>query len=171
MKAERITRTDRSGKPFEIGIGCPEDFALLLQMYRAFSPKPASQGLPPEDPETCRDWVKTLLGIGENLLAWNEGGVVAHVAVIPDAKGRSGELVIFVHQDHRNLGVGTELMRFTLEKFGHLGFDSVWLTVSLSNFIAIKLYRRLGFEFCDRDNCERMMSVKLRSGNEQHRGA
>jgi ribosomal protein S18 acetylase RimI-like enzyme len=70
--------------------------------------------------------------------------------------------VIFVDQNHRNLGIGTELTGFTLEKSMQLGFDSVWLTVNVSNFIAIKLYRKLGFIYCDMDNYERVMSVKLR---------
>ena len=53
--------------------------------------------------------------------------VIGHAALIPDVKGKSGELVIFVHQNHRNLGIGTELARFTLEKFGQLGFELAWL--------------------------------------------
>jgi len=162
MKPERVNRTDKTGKPFEIGISCAEDFPSLLEMYRIFSPKPASQGLPPEDPETCHNWVKKLFEIGENLLAWSGNTVIAHAALIPDMKGKSGEFVIFVDQNHRNVGIGTELTQFTLEKSGPLGFNSVWLTVNVSNFIAIKLYRKLGFEYCDMDKYERVMSIKLR---------
>ena len=161
MRPERIARTDKSGKPYEIGIGCADDFQSLLEMYRTFSPKPASQGLPPEDPETCHNWVKTLFEMGENLLAWRGGSVIGHVTLMPDRKGNSGELVIFVDQNHRGLGIGTELTRLTLEKFRQLGFDSVWLTVSVLNFVAIKLYRKLGFEYCDADNCERVMRIEL----------
>lgn len=165
MRPERITRTDKSGKLFEIGISCAEDFPSLLGMYRTFSPKPASQGLPPEDPETCQKWVKTLLGIGVNALAWRGDSIIGHAVVIPDVRAKSGELVIFVDQNHRNLGIGTELARFVLERFGHLGFDLVWLTVRVLNFIAIKLYRKVGFEFCDTDSYERVMAIKLRSGH------
>ena len=162
MRPERITKTDKSGKPFEIGISCAEDFPSLLEMYRTFSPKPVSQGLPPEDPETCENWVKTLFGTGMNVLAWRGDSVIGHVALIPDVKGKSGELVIFVDQNHRNLGIGTELARFILEKFRDLDFELVWLTVRVLNFIAIKLYRKIGFEFCDTDSYERVMAIKLR---------
>jgi len=161
MKPERIPRTDKTGKPFEIGISCAEDFSFLLEMYRFFSPKPASQGLPPEDPETCHNWVKKLFEIGENVLAWRGNHVIGHAALIPDLKGKSGEFVIFVDQNHRNVGIGTELTQFTLRKSGPLGFDSVWLTVNVSNFIAIKLYRKLGFKYCDMDKYERVMRIKL----------
>ena len=160
MKPERITRDDRSGEPFAIDIGCAEDFSFLLEMYRDFSPKPASQGLPPEDPETCHNWVKQLFEIGENLLAWRGNRVIGHAALVPDPGGRSAEFVIFIGQNHRNLGIGTELTRFTLQSSAQLGFDSVWLTVNISNFIAVKLYRKIGFEYCDRDKDERVMSIK-----------
>jgi len=108
-RPERIARTDKSGKPFEIGISCAEDLSSLLEMYRTFSPKPASQGLPPEDPETCQSWVKTLFRAGLNALAWRGDRVIGHAVLIPDVKGKSGELAIFVDQYHRNVGIGTEL--------------------------------------------------------------
>ncbi len=162
MRAERISKTDKAGKIFRLGIHGAEDFPSLLEMYRTFYPKPASQGLPPEDPETCENWLETLFRIGLNALAWREDSVIGHAAVIPDMKVKSGELVVFVDQNHRNLGVGTELARFILEKFGDLHFESAWLTVRVSNFIAIKLYRKVGFEFCDTDSYERVMAIKLR---------
>jgi RimJ/RimL family protein N-acetyltransferase len=161
MKLERITRTDKSGRPFAIGISCPEDLPSLLEMYRLFSPRPASQGLPPEDPETCYHWVKKLFEIGENLLAWRGDSVIGHASLVPDMKGRSVEFVIFVDQNHRNLGIGTELTRFALEKSRQLTFDLVWLTVNVSNAIAIRLYKKFAFEYCDMDQSERMMGVKL----------
>ncbi len=156
-------RIDKSGNPFQIGVGHGEDFQTLLEMYRTFAPKPASQGLPPEDPEVCKNWIKTLFEKGENTLAWREKRIVGHVSVIPDGTRKSGELVIFVHPNDRSRGVGTELMRYSLEELDRLGFELVWLTVRLLNFIAIKLYTKLGFEFCDIESYERVMAIKLRS--------
>lgn len=162
MELKHLIRIDKSGRPFKIGFSCAEDFLSLCEMYRTFSPKPASQGLPPEDLETCQNWVKNLFQIGENLLAWRGERVIGHAALIPDVNGKSGEFVVFVDQRHRNLGIGTELTQFTLDTFKQLGFESVWLTVNVTNFIAIKLYKKLGFEYCDMDSYERVMKVKLR---------
>jgi RimJ/RimL family protein N-acetyltransferase len=162
MNPKRIPKTDKAGSPFEIGISCAEDLSSLLEMYRVFSPKPASQGLPPEDPETCQSWVKKLFDTGQNLFAWRGESIVGHAALILDTKGKSGEFVIFVKQNHRNLGIGTELTRFALEKSRQLGLDSVWLTVNIRNFIAVKLYKKLGFEYYDTENSERVMSIKLK---------
>ena len=161
MKPNRTTRADKSGCSFAMGVCYPEDFQFLLEMYDHFSPKPASQGLPPEDSETCQNWVKNLFEIGENFLAWRGESVIGHVSLVPDRQGKSCEFVIFVHQDHRNLGIGTELTRFALERANQQGYDSVWLTVSISNSIAIKLYKKLGFEYYDRDGSERLMDIKF----------
>jgi len=144
-----------------MGICSSEDFPFLLEMYDHFCPKPASQGLPPEDPETCQNWVKNLFEIGENVLAWKGESIIGHVSLVPDRQGKLCEFVIFVDQDHRNLGIGTELTRFALERANRQGYDSIWLTVNVSNFIAIKLYKKLGFEYYDRDGSERLMNIKL----------
>jgi RimJ/RimL family protein N-acetyltransferase len=163
MKPERITKRDKTGKPFEMRICSAEDFPALLEMYRIFDPKPASQGLPPEDPEVCHDWVKNLFEIGKNFLVWRGDTVIGHAALAPDVKSKSAEFVIFVSQEHRNIGIGTELTRFILEESGGFGFDSIWLTVDLMNIAAIKLYRKVGFEFRDMDRDERIMSIKFGS--------
>ena len=162
MRLERITRFDKSGHSFEIGSSCPEDLLCLLEMYLTFSPRPASQGLPPESDELCRNWVKTLSETGTNLLAWRGNRVIGHAALIPDIKGESGEFVIFVNQNDRNLGIGTELTRYAFEQSRQVGIDCVWLTVNMLNSVAIKLYRKFGFEYCDADSYERVMSARLK---------
>ena len=161
VSCERILCRDKSGTGFLIG-GCGMgQLSDLLEMYADFSPRPASQGLPPEDPETCSRWVNGLIEIGENLLAWRDEKVIGHAALVPDPKGDSAEFVIFVHQAYRALGIGTELTRATLDRARQIGLKSVWLTVAMSNFIAIRLYRKLCFEYCDIDECERTMVIRL----------
>ena len=50
-KTDRITFKDKSGKPYSVGIGHAIDCSLIMDMYRVFLPKPASQGL-----TACRWW-------------------------------------------------------------------------------------------------------------------
>jgi RimJ/RimL family protein N-acetyltransferase len=149
------------GRPFEVRECSFPELSCLIEMYHAFLPKPASQGLPPPEPETCLKWATSLLEIAVNLLAWQEDRVIGHAALIVDLGRQSGEFVIFVHQDFRNLGIGTELTRLTLQTAKELGLSSVWLTVAITNVIAMRLYRRVGFEYCDMDECERTMMIKL----------
>jgi RimJ/RimL family protein N-acetyltransferase len=158
---QRLSRTDKAGAVFQIGRCGAGDLSCLMSMYHRFSPKPASQGLPPPDLETCQRWINELIQIGENLLAWHEQEVIGHAALIPDVNRGSGEYVIFVHQDYRNRGIGTALTQAILDEARNLGFQSVWLTVAVTNFIAIRLYVKLGFQYCDMDECERTMRITL----------
>jgi diamine N-acetyltransferase len=160
-KSDRTSLMDKSGQPYSIGNGNSEDCSMIMDMYRVFSPRPASQGLPPENSETCEKWVKDILEVGINILARREGKIIGHASLIHDGNRNTGEFIIFVHQDCRHLGVGTELTKWTFERARGLGFQSIWLTVAMNNFIAIKLYRRLGFEYCEMDDCERTMTIKL----------
>lgn len=157
----RIAKTDKSGLPYEIGTAGPDDFTSLWDMYRCFDPRPASQGLPPRDLDTCYIWASKLFKMADNVFAWSGGMVIGHAALIPDFDVTSGELVIFVDRDRRNLGIGTDLTGLVLGQARDLGFGSVWLTVDVTNYVAIKLYRHLGFVFCDMDDCERVMRVTL----------
>jgi RimJ/RimL family protein N-acetyltransferase len=161
MEGRRINLADRSGEKCEIRLCEPHDLASLMEMYAVFSPRPASQGLPPADREVCAEWVKGLLEIGVNISAWKGERLIGHAALIPDVRGQSSEFVIFVHQEFRNLGIGTALAAATLERAKTLGFSSVWLTVAVTNFIAIRLYRKLHFEYSDMDDCERTMVLGL----------
>lgn len=161
MHQESIQGIDRSGKPFTIGIGCSDDYPSLYEMYIHFSPKPASQGVPPENPETCQSWLKNLLQIGINFLARRGNQIIGHAVLIPDPKGKTGEFIVFVDQNNRNLGIGTELTRLALMRSKQLGLESVWLTVPLTNFVAIKLYKKFGFEYLDWDPYERVMRIQL----------
>jgi len=156
-----LQRKDKFGRIFEVEECSLDSFPSVMDMYRDFLPRPASQGLPPPEPGTCRQWVTSLLQIAVNILAWQDGKVIGHAALIMDPGRQSGEFVIFVHQDYRNLGIGTTLTRLTLEKAKGLHCKTVWLTVSVTNFIAIRLYQRVGFANCDMDDCERIMMINL----------
>ncbi len=156
-----ISIRDKSENPIQIRTCGDGDFTCLLDMYKIFSPRPASQGLPPEDSETCESWAQNLMEIGTNLLVWREGRVIGHAAIVPDPGDKSGEFVIFVHQDFRNLGIGTALTHAILQWAKKSVYHSVWLTVANTNFIAIKLYKNIGFIFSEIDPVERTMVIKL----------
>jgi diamine N-acetyltransferase len=58
----------------------------------------------------------------------------------------SVEFTILVHQDYREEGVGTVLSMHTLEWALQMGFARAYLTTELSNFRALRLFRKLGFQ-------------------------
>jgi ribosomal protein S18 acetylase RimI-like enzyme len=144
---------DKNGIPFVVRRFSWDDYTSLVSMYDSFSPKAKFQGMPPLEKETSRQWIKGLLEKGENFLAWREGKVIGHVVVIPDRNIKDGEYLIFVSQGQRNRGVGSRLTKMAVENSKALGLEKIWLVVGAYNFMAINLYKKFGFDFCEK-TCE-----------------
>ena len=94
-------------------------------------------------------WIGRLLRGGENFLALRKGGAIGHVAFMPESTLSDGEYLIFVAREDRNRGVGSQLTHMAVEHAASLGLNKIWLTVGTYNFIAIRLYKKFGFEFVD----------------------
>lgn len=140
---------DKQGEAFEVKKGDGEDSARLAEMYETFQPKGNFQGLPPVAAGACTNWLRHIFEIGENYLASRENRIIGHAALMPDLGIRDGEYLVFVHQQHRGRGVGTRLTGSALDRARALGLSEIWLSVDAGNFIAIRLYRKFGFCFCD----------------------
>jgi RimJ/RimL family protein N-acetyltransferase len=153
---------DKKGCAFEVGSCAEGDLSCLVEMYDAFSPLPASQGLPPESPPVRTAWVEGLVANGEGFLAWVESRVVGHAALMPSPSEDAGEFVIFVDKAYRDRGIGSELTKAAIKKARSLGMKSIWLTVEMYNFRAINLYKKFGFAFCSGIECERTMRLELK---------
>lgn len=158
---ERISRTDKLGETYEISVATMNDKWALADMYDSFSPKAITQGLPPADDGARLAWISELLRSGMNFIAWQKGRVVGHSSLILDPERRDGEYLIFVNGTFRNRGLGTELTSMAVKKAVELGLASIWLTVEALNFRAIKLYKKMGFVFCDSGERERTMILRL----------
>ncbi len=160
-----ITFVDKMGDQFELTVFTSADRLALAEMYDRFSPKAITQGLPPMDDQARCDWISNLVERGESFLAWQAGLVVGHCCLIGTQDGQDGEYLIFVDRNFRNRGLGTALTRVAVERAVERGLESMWLTVEALNFRAIKLYKKIGFVFCDTRERERTMVLKLRVGN------
>lgn len=163
MAAEGIFTTfvDRQGDMFDLGPYASEHRDALTEMYDGFTPKSITQGLPPANDQRRHEWVAHLLDSGENFLARLAGKVVGHSCLIRADDGRNGEYIIFIDQPYRNRGLGTALTRLTIRRAQEMKMEAVWLTVEALNFKAVKLYRKIGFVFCDAGERERTMILRL----------
>ncbi len=128
-------------------------------------PEAVAQGLPPTDKATRHIWIQTLLESGENYAAIIEGKVVGHSAILPNRETNDAEYVIFVGGPHRKRGLATVLTQMAIQRAKTLGLKSVWLTVESDNFKAIRLYKKMGFQFCDGGLSERKMTLRI-EGND-----
>ncbi len=158
-----MTLVDKRGCSFEVRSYKPEDYLYLEAMYDSFTPKARFQGLPPSNKDVCNKWIIGLLKAGENFLAWQEVKVIGHVVILPDFNRGNAEYLIFVSQTSRGRGVGIELTRVAIQRAKDLGIKIVWLTVDAYNFRAVKLYKKVGFKFCEgySSTSERMMALSI----------
>lgn len=135
---------DKTGAPYRVRFFEKRDRFGLEEMYRAFDPKRAAQGLPPGDGESIRRWLDRVLAAGMHVLIDIEGEILGHLMVIPIDEA-TAELANFLHQSVRNRGIGTALNRLALELAREDGRQRVWLSVEPSNRIAIRSYEKAGF--------------------------
>lgn len=155
------TFVDRQGDRFDLSPYSGEYREALKNMYDNFTPKAITQGLPPASAQARLEWLEYLIETGENFLAWAGAEIVGHCALIPETERSRGEYLIFVDQPYRNRGLGTALTQLAIRRADELGMEAVWLTVEALNFKAVKLYRKIGFVFCDSGERERTMILRL----------
>lgn len=68
-------------------------------------------------------------------------------------------LGIYVSKDFRSRGIGNRLMNFLVEESTIQGLDIIRLTVDNNNTIALKLYKKQGFEVIEKN--EEYTTLKL----------
>jgi GNAT superfamily N-acetyltransferase len=122
-----------------------KDFEPLVRMYKVFEPKRVAQGIPPPDVPRIAHWLDQLTRKSQALLAWKDNAVVGHTILCP-MPADAVEFTIFVHQDYREEGLGTVLSWHTLTWAMQMGFSHAYLTTEISNFRALRLFRKLGFQ-------------------------
>lgn len=154
---------NRQGVPLIIRTLAPEDHHNLQELYTRFGPRRLAGGLPPADPQECRRWVEQLIGSGANLVALGiDHTVIGHAVLLP-MRRRTCEMLIAVDPQWQKSGIGTQLLRSIIQFAYELGFNRMWLSVEKTNFVAIHLYTKFGFErltFSDSPQLE--MALDLR---------
>jgi ribosomal protein S18 acetylase RimI-like enzyme len=140
-----------------------DDFGALVEMYKGFEPKRVAQGLPPPDVPRIARWLDELQRKSRALLALDGPRIVGHALLCPISDA-TVEFTIFVHQDYREKGLGTELTRLAIGHAREMGFAEISLTTELTNFPALRLYRKVGFEILSSygDECEMHLRIAAR---------
>ncbi|MBW1972909.1 MAG: GNAT family N-acetyltransferase [Deltaproteobacteria bacterium] len=152
---------DRRNKDVIICYLTEEHLEKVKEMYDSFEPKECAQGLPFEEEEKRHKWLKNLLKNEYNLIALIDNKVVGHACLINIEKGKTAEYLVFVHQDHQNCGIGTELTKYIKELAKRLSYQKIWLTVSAFNSCAISVYKKAGFHFVGPRDSDREMVVEI----------
>lgn len=118
------------------------DLAPLENMYNTYTPLGGTLGLPPPDPARRKKWLDDLRE-GINLVAYVNGTLAGHLVLL--ASGDALELVAYVHQDFRRLGVATALTKNAIVEARTGGYSKIWLLVAKDNIAAQRGLEKLGF--------------------------
>lgn len=140
-------RRARGGDSFEVRPLHPDDRPALQAFYEDFEPKRAAQGLPPLGAERVARWLDTVLSGGIHLIAEREGELIGHALLVPMERPGELEYAVFLRQDVRGRGVGTELNHAAVEAARAGGARRLWLSVEPHNRAAIRSYEKVGFRF------------------------
>ena len=120
-------------------------FSSLLQMYDSYSPLNSVQGLPPIEKETRHQWVEDMISRGSNVLAMHGDRVIGQASFF-SMPVNWVEYFIFIHQDFQRKGIGTAMTLNVIEWARKESLSAIWLSVERNNYIAISLYRNVGFQ-------------------------
>lgn len=132
---------------------CPygdEDFEALVDFYDEYPSEHRSMSLPPLSRDQVETWLRRLIERGRNIVAFDDGDVIGHVAYTP-ADAPVPELVVFVDEEYQHRGLGTELCRQALAYAAAEGHEGMKLSVDEDNAVARAVYRSLGFEEIGQD--------------------
>lgn len=151
---------DKNGTPLLVRPYQADDFDALVTMYDELDSYSRTMGLPPATRPQIRNWLTTLVDRGWNLVVRDDQRVVGHVATTPSTSS-TPEFVIFVHQDFRNCGVGTELMKQLVAYADDNDHEALTLEVSSGNGRAISVYENIGFDVVERTLREIRMELPM----------
>lgn len=161
---EARTFFDSDGSPFIIRPLRPDDHSALRAFYDQFEPKRRAHGLPPAKPERIETWLLSILEQGVHLVLERDG-LIGHAFVTPTDREGVCEYAVFLHQDFRGKGIGTQLNFAMIEAARISGVRRLWLTVEPRNKAALRSYVKVGFKYVPetRFSIEPEMELSLES--------
>jgi acetoin utilization protein AcuC len=142
------------------------DLEGLTRMYDTYEPKAALQGLPPVDPNTCAEWIRSCLCTAMNLKAEMGDLIVAHGMLFPMPDPTVVEFNLFVHNRTQNRGVGSIVAFLLFAAAKRLGYKKVWVFESRNNARAFSIYRNVGFREVRREGNEVELELNLANVSE-----
>lgn len=136
---------DRKKEVITVSPCSDADVDALTRMYDTFEPKAAVQGLPPVDPNTCVEWIRSSLRTAINLKAQLGDSVVAHGMLFPMPSPDVVEFTLFVHNQTQNRGIARIVAYPLFAAAKRLGYKKVWAFESRNNARVLRIYHEVGF--------------------------
>ncbi len=158
---------DSLGRVIEFRAYEASDFKGLKHMYDTFEPKGIEAGLPPANDETRHKWIEMMVSSFYNILAAHKCLIIGHAALDKMVEQGSPEYLIFVKKKFRHCGIGTKISGIVKEVARDVGYKKVYLNVRTGNAIAIRMFKKVGFEFVGDIDIQREMELKINNQGKQ----
>jgi putative acetyltransferase len=124
------------------------DKEKLIEMYSSLSSEALRWGMPPYTREAIERWLSNLQDLIV-LVALHDDKIVGHAHIHRFSRPRrrgTGDLIIYLHQDFHNVGLGTAMLTRLIELAKKEGLHRIGLSVIADNKRAVHLYQKLGFK-------------------------
>jgi len=125
-----------------------EDKEKLVEMYESLSNDALRWALPPYTRQLIERWLNNV----PNLIiqvALHDDRIIGHAQILkfrhPRRRG-TGDLLIYLHQDIHNVGLGTAMLTKLLKQARKEELHKLNLYVIAENEQAIRLYEKFGFK-------------------------
>lgn len=102
-----------------------------------------------------------MISRGSNVLAMHGNKVIGQASFF-SMPANWVEYFIFIHQDFQRKGIGTAMTAEVIEWARQENISAVWLSVERNNYIAISLYRNVGFQRIQSNGFELEMIFTIR---------
>jgi putative acetyltransferase len=126
-----------------------EDKEKFIEMYESLSAEAVRWGMPPYTRERLeKGWLSNLQNL-ISIVAFCNDKIVGHAQIFkfPHSQLKAtGDLVVYLHQDFHNVGLGTAMLSKLIELARKEGMHRIGLTVVADNKPAINLYKKFGFK-------------------------
>jgi len=125
-----------------------EDKEKLIEMYRSLSAEVVRWALPPYTRERIERWLSNLQNLIAIVAFYNDKTVGhAHVFKFPHPRRKgTGDLIIYLHQDFHNVGLGTAMLAKIIGLAKKKGLHRIGLHVVADNKPGVHLYKKSGFK-------------------------
>jgi RimJ/RimL family protein N-acetyltransferase len=125
------------------------DKEKLFQTYESLSDETMRWGIPPYARERIeKGWLSNLQNL-ISIVALFQNRIVGHSQIFrfPHSRRKgTGDLIIYVHQDFQDVGLGTVMLIKLLQLAKKDGMHRIALHVVADNKRAVHLYEKLGFK-------------------------
>ncbi|MCP4683238.1 MAG: GNAT family N-acetyltransferase [Desulfobacterales bacterium] len=154
---------DIQGRIIKINVYSDTDYKGLREMYDTFEPKGLEAGLPPANDKTRYEWIDKVVSSFFNIIVTHKGSIIGHAALETADKNGIQEYLIFLKQGYRHCCIGTHLSEIAKQVAKNMKCKKIWLSVRTGNAIAIRLFKKVGFNFVGKIDIQREMELKIKN--------